>query len=137
MRIFLDANVLYAASCSKTGASFAIFELKKRFKFEFITSQLALIEAERNLTEKEELEEINNFYLLIKKIKVVKSENEKAKKMFKGLIKEKDAPILYAAIKSKSSYLLTLDKKHFFTGKIKKLKLPIKILTPGQFIKEL
>jgi len=69
MRIFLDANVLYAASCSKTGASFAIFELKNRFQFELITSQLALIEAERNLTEKEGSEEINNFYLLIKKSK--------------------------------------------------------------------
>jgi predicted nucleic acid-binding protein len=137
MRIFLDANVLYAASCSKTGASFAIFELKNRFQFELITSQLALIEAERNLTEKEGLEEINNFYLLIKKIKVVKSESEKAKKMFKGIIEEKDAPILYAALKSKSSYLLTLDKKHFFTEKIKKLNLPIKIITPVQFIKEL
>jgi len=137
MRIFLDANVLYAASCSKTGASFAIFELKNHFQFELITSQLALIEAERNLTEKEGSEEISNFYSLIKKIKVVKSESEKAKKMFKGIIEEKDASILYAALKSKSSYLLTLDKKNFFTEKIKKLNLPVKIITPGQFIKEL
>jgi len=137
MRIFLDANVLYAASCSKTGASFTMFKLKNKFKFELITSQLALIEAERNLTEKEGSETVDNFYKLIKEIKVVKSESDKAKKVFKEVIEEKDAPILYAALKSKCFYLLTLDKKHFFTEKLRKLKLPIKIRTPGQFIKEL
>lgn len=136
MKIFLDANVLYSASRSKSGSSFSLFKLKAKFSFVLITSQLALIEAERNLLEKEDAAVVNNFYQLIKEIRVIKVESDKVKDLLKGIIYEKDAPILYAALKSDSNYLLTLDKKHFFTQKIKKLKLPLKIMTPGQFIKK-
>lgn len=137
LKLFLDANVIYSASRSDKGASFALFQLKEKFSFILITSQLALIEAERNLLEKEDRLVIANFYQLIKNIKVINLDSQKAKKILKKIIYEKDAPILYAALKTQSDYLLTLDKKHFFTEKIKKLKLPLKIMTPRDFIKQL
>lgn len=134
MKLFLDANVLFAAARSKTGASFAIFELQTIYKFALITSQLALIETERNLVEKEDNAVLNNFYLLVKTVDIIRVRDDKGKEFFGKIIEQKDAPILYAALVSKSDYLITLDRKHFFTSKVRNLKLGFKIITPGEFI---
>jgi len=62
MKLFLDANVIYSAAKSEKGASFAIFQLKEKYKLTLITSKLAIVEAERNILEKEHLIVINKFY---------------------------------------------------------------------------
>jgi len=134
MRIFLDANIIYSASRSTKGASYAVFQIAKRGKIEIVSSRLALVEAERNLYEKENQEVIERFYSLIKNIDVLSVESDKAKSRYKDVIEEKDAPILYGAFKSGSSYLLTLDRKRFFTKKVKQTKFSFKIMTPGDFI---
>lgn len=137
MKLFLDANVIYSAAKSELGASFAIFQLKDKLKFNLITSRLALVEAERNITEKEDSSVVERFYILIKAIGVISVDSKKAKHFYKGMIEEKDAPILYGAKLCKADFLITLDKKHFFTNKLKKEKFPFKIMTPGEFIKSL
>ena len=134
MKLFLDANVIYSASRSEKGASFAIFQLKNKFKIELISSKLAMIEAERNIVEKETLLILNQFYDFLKEISIISVESDKAKVFYKNIIEEKDAPILYGAKLSQENFLITLDKKHFFTEKIKNKKFPFKILTPGDFL---
>ena len=52
-----------------------------------------------------------------------------------SLLPKEDAPILAAALNAKAEYLLTLDKKHFLF-KLKDVKLPLIILSPGDFIKK-
>jgi len=137
MKLFLDANVIYSASRSTNGASYTLCQLGEKFNLSLITSTLALVEAERNLAEKEKSTVIERFYQLLKTIKIVTIESSRAKQYYKGLIEEKDAPILYGALRSQADYLITLDKKHFFTEKLRKKKFPFIILTPGQFIKVL
>jgi len=134
MKLFLDANIIYSASRSEKGASFAIFQLKNKFKIELISSKLAMIEAERNIVEKETLLILNQFYDFLKEISIISVESDKAKVFYKNIIEEKDAPILYGAKLSQENFLITLDKKHFFTEKIKNKKFPFKILTPGDFL---
>lgn len=134
MKLFLDANIIYSASKSNLGASYLIFQLKDRFNFQLFSSRLALVEAERNITEKESLETLERFYQLIKVIKIISVDSEKAKRYYKGIIEEKDAPILYGAKQVKADFLITLDKKHFFTDKLRKEKFPFKISTPGDII---
>lgn len=42
--------------------------------------------------------------------------------------------VLSASIESKSDYLITLDRRYFFTEAIIRANLPIKIVTPKDFI---
>ena len=135
MRLFLDANVIYSASRSIRGASYVIFQLREKLSFSLVTSKLALVESEKNLFEKERSEVIDHFYELIKSIEVIDIDSDDAKRRYKDVIEEKDAPILYGALKSKADYLLTLDKKHFFTKRLTQSKFSFKIMTPGEFIR--
>ena len=135
MRLFLDANVIYSASRSIRGASYVIFQLREKLSFSLVTSKLALVETEKNLFEKERSEVIDHFYELIKSIEVIDIDSDDGKRRYKDVIEEKDAPILCGALKSKSDYLLTLDKKHFFTKRLIQSKFSFKIMTPGEFIR--
>lgn len=42
--------------------------------------------------------------------------------------------MLAVALKSKASFLITLDRKHFQTEAIKEANLPIAIMTPKKFL---
>ncbi|OGK10307.1 hypothetical protein A2767_02960 [Candidatus Roizmanbacteria bacterium RIFCSPHIGHO2_01_FULL_35_10] len=137
MKLFLDANVIYSAAKSISGASFAIFQLKIKFKINLISSKLALVEAERNIFDKEDYKVVEGFYQVIKTIKFISVDSKKAKIFYKNVIEEKDTPILYGAKQSKADFLITLDKKHFFTEKMKNKKFLFKIMTPGNFIMSL
>lgn len=137
-KLFLDANVLFAATISSSGGSAYIFELARRHKVRLFSSSLALKEAERNLREKTDEEAVLRFYDLLEDvdIRLFSVDRKKAKKNFAKLVGEKDAPILGAAISAEVDFLITLDKKHFLNQKIFKTNLLIKILTPGQFIEK-
>lgn len=137
MRLFLDANVIYSAAKSVSGASYEIFQIKDKLKINLISSQLALVEAERNITEKENSQIVERFYLLIKVIKIVSVDSGKAKRFYSKIIEEKDAPILYGAKQIKADFLITLDKKHFFSQKMRKTRFPFKVMTSGQFVMNL
>ena len=52
IRVFLDANVFFAASYSKTGASRALFQAAIESKITIVANQYVLAEAERNLAQK-------------------------------------------------------------------------------------
>lgn len=137
MKLFLDANVIYSAARSELGASYGIFQLRDKLKIKLVSSRLALVEAERNISEKEGSIVVERFYQLIKAVKIVSVDSTKAKHHYSKMIAEKDAPILFGAKQIKADFLITLDKRHFFTEKMRKAKFPFKIITPGQFIMSL
>jgi len=58
----------------------------------------------------------------------------KAEENFLKIINRKDAYVLEGARRAKADFLVTLDKKDFLTEKVKRIKLPFEILTPGQLI---
>ena len=138
-RIFLDANVFYSASKSLTGGSSTIFKIVKLKRISVYASKEVLLEAESNIRLKESLKVRLRFYELVKKnkIRIVPIHKKTAEKKYLKIINRKDTYVLEGARKSKAKYLLTLDKKHFFTIKIKKAKLPFKTITPGEFLQEL
>ena len=137
MKLFLDANVIYSAAKSELGASYGIFHLKDKLKIKLVSSRLALVETERNISEKEDSRVVERFYWLIKAVTIISVESSKAKRFYGQTIEEKDAPILFGAKQIKADFLITLDKRHFFTEKMRKAKFPFKIMTPGQFIMSL
>lgn len=137
-KVFLDANVLFAASYSPTGGSAEVINRAKENKLILYSSRLAVKEAERNLRRKASEMELDRFYRIFEEAKVtlVDAAKKAAKDQFADLIGEKDAPILASAIKAKAKFLITLDRKHLLTPKVQKAKLPIKIITPGQLIQD-
>lgn len=139
IKAFLDANIYFAAARSPLGGSGFVLELAKKGKLEVFITREVLKEAERNLRLKEDVRVLVRYYENLKftKLKIITIDKGKAKKKFEKIINEKDALVLAGAGKSKVDYLVTLDRKHFFTNKMRLARLPFKIVTPGQLIEEL
>lgn len=140
-KIFLDANVFFAAAGSPTGGSGFILELAKRKKLEIITVNQALLEAERNIFKKLGPRYLNRHYqnLLAIKPEIQSIEFITLREVTKlqKIIPTKDIPILLGTILSKSPFLITLDRKHFLENKkLKKIKLSFKMLNPGEFLRD-
>lgn len=53
------------------------------------------------------------------------------------LVGEKDAHVLAAALECSAGYLLTLDRRHLLTSSILAARLPLNVMTPGDFLKKI
>jgi len=53
-----------------------------------------------------------------------------------ALTVQKDAHVLAAALACGAAYLLTLDRRHLLTPAIQSAELPLKVVTPGDFLKD-
>ncbi len=139
LKIFLDANIYFAGAVSEDGASRLILEIALRKKILLYSSKLVLREAERNLRLKAQKEHLKFFHSYLRKVKihVVPLPEDKVVEPFESLIHPKDLPVLGSAVVSMADYLLTLDKRHFFTATLFAKRLPFKIMTPGDFIREI
>lgn len=138
-KVFLDANVYFSASRSPTGGSSAILKLGEKKKFSIYATSQVLREAERNIRKKEPLSARLRFYDLLSdtRPKMVKIDKKKVEKEYQKMMNRKDSFVLAGAKKAKVNYLVTLDRKHFFTKKVKQARLPFQILTPGELLREL
>jgi len=140
-RLFLDANIFFTAARSPKGGSGFVLELAKKRKLEVITTTQALLEAEENIKKK-----LGNLYLIrhyqnltdIKpKIQSIEYVTPREIIKFKKILPMKDIPILLGTILSKAQFLITLDRKHFLNNKkLKGLKIPFKIVNPGDFLRK-
>lgn len=136
--VLIDASVLIAATLKETGASRVIFDLAGKNFIEIILTDLIFKEAHRNLKAKYGSAELLTLFQLLKdfkeQIKPHAEESDYSKLV--DLIEPKDFHILVAAQKHQVDYLITLDKKHFFTNKLHNAKLSFQILLPGDFLSE-
>lgn len=139
VKVFFDANIYFSAARSPRGGSGFIIEFVKKGKLKLFATPEVLKEAERNLRLKENIHVLVRYYenLKLTHPKMVKVNKDKAKKRFRKIINEKDALVLAGAEKAKVDYLVTLDRKHFFTKKIRQARLAFKIITPGKLIEKL
>lgn len=138
-RVFLDASCLIAAVLSPTGGSFAVINESLKNKFTLYLSKYVLEETISVLKEKYP-QSLIVFTSLLERAnyKILPEPNLKEVEQMMKYIDFKDAPILAMVIKGKIDYFITLDKKHFLKNpKLKKLKLSLKILTPGDFLENL
>jgi predicted nucleic acid-binding protein len=106
MRIFLDANIVFSASLSRSQLAGFLQHLAR--KAELFTNQYALTEAERNIAAKHP-NQLPTFRHLAASFKLVPMQ------IFDPGVKlnEKDRPILCGAIACEADFLLTGDKKDF------------------------
>ena len=133
MIAFIDASVILAALGSKSGGSSQVLKLIKKRKIEGITSQAVVEEVLRNaykikITDSEVASLVSSSLLKV----ISAPESSEVEKYFDDTV-AKDAHIVASAIKSKAEIIITLDKKHLLSKKIRGSV----IVSPGEFLKNL
>jgi len=123
-RIFLDASVWIAAAGSARGASAAVLDLCHRGNAVAVGSRIVLLEAERNIRTKLGEEALLRFYQRIGWLELEVAESPTAEEMA-------------AADKAGVEYLLTFDRRHFFSDRVTNARLQFRIITPGDFLRTL
>jgi uncharacterized protein len=140
-RVFLDANVWFAASVSTRGASAMLLNLCHGGHCQAPVTRLVLQEAEQNLRNKAKFKDaaLVRFYHLIVTpgLQMVSTPSREEAAIYTGIVHAKDTHVLAGAHKAKADALITLDRRHFFTALIQEAKLPFEILTPGNFLRRL
>lgn len=122
VKIFLDANILFSAAYRENAGLAKLWKLSHT---KLVSSDYAIMEAERNLREPHQLQRLEKFK---HSLDIITTYNDS---LIPGDIKlnAKDRPILAAAISAKASFLITGDSdfEHLFGKKI----LGVTILTPS------
>ncbi len=97
------------------------------------------MEAERNIHRKLGAEALLRFYQglaeLDPTLEALPPPEELA--ACEAIVGEKDAHVLAAALKSGAAFLLTLDRRHFMTEKVRNAYLDLDVMTPGDFLRKL
>jgi hypothetical protein len=106
VKVFLDANVLFAASNPASPTALLVDLLLK--KAEALTCDYAVAEAQRNVQFKWP-NRTGDLAELLKRIKTVRS----VQFPLSFELAEKDTPILCSAIRNRCSHLATGDKRDF------------------------
>ncbi len=139
LRVFLDANVYFAGFLSEEGASSFVLELARKKKIILCASRLVLREADRNLRKKAPPKILKAFrrFLQQTKISIAPPPADMILESCEAYIHPKDVPVLAAVLEAKIDFLITLDRRHFFTPKVLSFSKKIKIVTPAEFLHEL
>jgi uncharacterized protein len=136
MRLFLDANVLFAACWKPEGGVSKLFDLAKLDVCSLFTSEYALAEVRKNLqAKKPEALQILDIFML--RLEVLENpESVWVERAEKTGLPLKDTPILATALQYELDIVVTGDLQHF--GKLLgKTVLGIEVLTPAQTIAKL
>src|SRR3989344_9373275 len=133
MLAFIDASVILAALGSKSGGSSQILKLIRESKLDGITSQAVVEEVFRNVYKIKIAESKVSRLISISSIKVIPAPTSEEVEKYLDVTAAKDVHIVASAIKSKANVVITLDKKHLLSKRIKGLS----VLTPVEFLKNL
>lgn len=135
MRLFLDANVLFAAAWQE-GRSRALLVLARQVGCTLLTSPHALEEARRNL-QAQRPAALPILQAQMADLSLVsEAPAEQLEKALQRGLPLKDAPILAAAWAAGAEVLVTGDRRHF--GHLMGQPVEgLRVLTPGETLAEL
>lgn len=132
-QLFFDSSALIAGVISAASAARALLLVSEAGAIEITVSEQVIAETERTLARK--VPTALPFYretLRASRIHIVKdppaAEVEAARDM---IAHEADAPILVAAIKVRTGYLVTLNRRHFIDDPEVARRSDLRIGTPG------
>jgi predicted nucleic acid-binding protein len=130
VRVFLDADVLFAGSASPTGASHLVLQMSELGIVAAYTSRQAQEEVERNLTAKlpAALPAFRAIAAAACRDATEPSAGAIRRLITAGAADPKDAPILASAIATECAWLLTFNIRDYRVGE------GIRISKPGEFL---
>ncbi|NOZ05495.1 MAG: PIN domain-containing protein [Chloroflexi bacterium] len=130
-RVFVDADVLFAAAASpsKHSASLVVLRMAEITLIKAIASEQVIVEVERNLAEKLP-QALPTFRLIVdRSLHMVSDPQREDLVPFVGMADPKDLPILVAAMQAACPWLLTFNQRHFQPG-----HPDVTVLRPGEFV---
>jgi predicted nucleic acid-binding protein len=135
LKLFLDSSALISGLNRPTGgAGIIISGFLSGLFFIYISDQV-IEEVQRNIQTKFPLLKDRFLAFLLARPKIVKQPSLNEIRKAYELIRTEDAPILAAAIKSKSDFLITWDTKHFLKKDVIS-NVSFIICTPKEFIQK-
>jgi predicted nucleic acid-binding protein len=136
LRVFLDANILFTAAYSPHGLSALLIELGAAGRFALLTSPLAIVEAERNLEAKRPAA-LASLRRSLAAVRIVgEPPTADVERLTPPELSPKDRPLLAAAIIAQASHFVTGDRADFGRFMHRRAGLPLRIMTPRQFLTE-
>ncbi|MDP2815520.1 MAG: PIN domain-containing protein [Rectinemataceae bacterium] len=135
MRVFIDACCFFAAFKSPNGGSALILELARLGRLSAVASVRVIQESCRNIKNKIDQETVVRFHRAIRAglIEIVPTPEGAAITQWETLTHAKDCHVLAGATMAKVDCLVTLDRKHLLTVKVKG-NFPIPVKTPTDFL---
>lgn len=132
--VFLDSSVILSGLASSTGGSRKLLKAGKVKKLKLVATPLVIEEVAEHLS-KLKIEPHNLKALLSSKnLHLIPGPpQEILKKINKATNDPNDVHVVAGAIFSGADVLISLDKKHILTPKVRKTLKPIKILSPKDF----
>jgi uncharacterized protein len=137
IRVFIDANVLFAAALLLTGASHEILREGIRGNVSLIVCDYVLREAERNLDRKQPLALPALQALLEALAPAVVNPTQQQVIAATTYTEAKDAPVIAAAQHAEVDFLVTLDRRHLINRPEVAQASGLRIVLPEQFLEEL
>ena len=138
--LFFDAWVVVAGAHSPGSGSALLLEACRLGGFIARTTFLIALEALHILESEFPQRSLSRFYTHLVEIEwqILPVPPEEKLREVASLIDSKDAHVLAAAVEDRSEFLLTLDRGHILACRkaVKETGLPIRILRPGEFIKQ-
>jgi len=131
LRVFVGADVIFAGSVapSEHSASLAVLRMGEITLLDCVTSQQAITEAERNLSDKLPTK-LPEFRLIVSRcLRVVPDPEPADLASSAGQADPEDLPLLVAALREECAYLLTFNVRHFHPA-----SQQISVQQPGEFI---
>src|SRR3990167_9337267 len=122
VKVFLDANILFSAAYREHAGLAKLWELKR---VKLVSSDYAIMEAERNLRDPNQLQQLKVF---THSLEIITTYNDSLIPTDITL-SAKDRPILAAAIAAKANFLLTGDRD--FAHLLGKKIMGVTVLTPS------
>ena len=134
LRVFLDANVLFTAAYSPDGLSALLVELGAAGRVTLLTSPLAIVEAERNLEAKRPAA-LATMRRSLAAVRVVREPAPAdVERLTPPELSPKDRPLLAAAIGAHATHFVTGDVADFGRWMGRRARLPLRVMTPRQFL---
>lgn len=114
-------------------------EVCRGYRFRAVFTFRVLLEARVNIAEKFGEPELVRFYQQLAGLEAQIATPPSAVRVVEcvPLVGEKDAHVLAGALECSADYLLTLDRRHLMAPAVQLARLPLKIMTPGDFLKEI
>lgn len=109
MRIFIDANILFSAAHTPSGKVARLFDLAAELGFELVSSDYAVNEAIANLQRKDP-RALSRLAQLLPQVQLM---TWSAPQPCPVPLRDKDRPVLAAAIEGRCEVLLTGDVRDF------------------------
>lgn len=128
--LFLDANILFSASYRENSRILKLWQIKS---VKLVSSSYAVDETRRNIDSPSQKERLDK---LLKKLTQVLPYHLDIDLPEDIKIREKDKPILLAAISAKADFLITGDMRDFGEFYGKKIG-GVTILSPSKYLKNL